>query len=55
MNTRGLAAKVNKAAFAVIRFLLMHSSHHTVLDRGPAGSKWINQREGCILKKIPLL
>ncbi len=34
MNTRRLAAKVNKAAFAVISFLLMTSSHHAALDRG---------------------
>lgn len=34
MNTRGLAAKVNKVEFVVIRFVLTDSSHHAGLERG---------------------
>lgn len=44
---RGLAAKVNTAEFAVIRFPLMNSSHRAASKRGLTGSEWINQNEAC--------
>lgn len=48
MKTRGLAAKVNKAAFAVMRFPLINSSHHVVLGRGPTGSGSISMKAASV-------